>query len=245
MALPTMPFTRLCDENCCSAHNDHTRDHLPVVLMRATHNGSGSIPPNHGPDSDGNIWPRYRGRREIEGWEVDCHGEMQSYRPTQFSSFTTWMGLSSRIRAWKTKGVRNIRVHVILTHLLPSHSEVYTVTALRKHFKLKQQPYFKEEYLIRGPISSDAIVSSYSGDGEDVLLPIPLFGFRCAFPPIDLKECLVTLPAGFLLGASETNMELVTRRLARECGSDIPRRVILDAFTRGHFFTVADLWRIT
>jgi hypothetical protein len=151
------------------------------------------------------------------------------------------MGLSSRIRTWKTEGVRNIRVHLILTHMLPSHSEVYTVTALRKHFKLKQQPYFKEEYLIRGPISSDAIVSSYSGDGEDVLSPIPLFGFRYNFTSIDSKECLVILPAGFVLDASETNMELVARRLTRECVSDMSRRIILDAFTRGRYFTVADL----
>jgi hypothetical protein len=103
------------------------RDDRPIQVvneMRATHNGSGSIPPNHGPDSDGNIWPRYRGRREIEGWEVDCHGEMQSYRPTQFSSFTTWMGLSSRIRYRATDEIFFLKVRLLLEFkMLPKGSD--------------------------------------------------------------------------------------------------------------------------
>lgn len=71
------------DENCCSAHKDHARDHLPVILVRATHNGNAncSTPPNYGTDSDGSIWPRYRGCREIGSWEVDCHGKTQILSP--------------------------------------------------------------------------------------------------------------------------------------------------------------------
>lgn len=55
----------------------------------------------------------------------------------------------------------------------------------------------------------------------------------------DLSICNV-----LSLDTPETNMELVTQRLARECCSNIPRRVILDAFTRGQFCTVDDLWRV-
>jgi hypothetical protein len=243
MTLPTNPFTRLCNDDCVSAHKDHTRDHLPIVLMRATHKGNadGSIPPNNGLDLNGDIWPRYRGDRGITRWEIESHGKMKSPHPTQFSSFTTWRGLSSRIHKWKQKSVQNIRVHIIFTHRLPSNTEVYAATALRKHFSLKPRPYFNEEFLIRGPVFSSAIVSSLPGDGEDVLLAIPLFGFRYAFPPINCNESLVKLPSGFLPGVSKTDMRLVTRGLSQEVGNDIHRRAILDAFTRGRFFTVANL----
>lgn len=243
MTLPTNPFTRLCNDDCVSAHKDHTRGHLPAVLMRATHEGNanGSIPPNNGPDLNGDIWPRYRGQRMITLWEVESHGEMKSSHPTQFSSFTTWRGLAYRIHNWKEKKVQNIRVHIIFTHLLSPITKVYAVTALRKHFRLEQRPYFDEEFLICGPVLSGAIVCSLSGDGEDVLWAIPLFGFRYAFPPINSDESLVMLPSGFLPGVSETNIRSVTRRLSEEVQNDIHRRVVLDAFTRGLFFTVANL----
>lgn len=94
---------------------------------------------------------------------------MQSHGPTQFSSFTTWRSLSSRIDFWKRKGVQGIRVHVVLTPLLLPNTEVYAATGLRRRFSLKLQPYFEEEYPVRGPIYSDAIVSSLCGDGQDVL----------------------------------------------------------------------------
>ncbi|KAJ5724344.1 hypothetical protein N7488_002379 [Penicillium malachiteum] len=247
MALSVMFSTRLCNQNCCSAHTDHTRDHLPLVLMRGTHKGNknGSIPPNHGPNSNGDIWPRYQGHRPIERWEVAEHGDMRSHCPTQFSSFTTWRGLSSRIDYWKNNGVQGIRVHLVLTLLLPSNTEIYTATGLRNRFSLELQPYFEEEYLVRGPLSSDAIVSSLYGDGQDVLLAIPLFGFRYPFPPIDSDEYLVGLPAGFFPGDGEKDMKLVTQRLAREGDQDHRRRILLDAFTRGKFFAVADLKKNT
>ena len=89
-----------CNDTCDSAHRDHIRGHLPAVLMRATHGGNanGSIPANHGPDSNGDIWPRYRGQRPIERWEVKSHGEIKSSCSTQFSSFTPWRGLAYWIR---------------------------------------------------------------------------------------------------------------------------------------------------
>ncbi|CAG7957267.1 unnamed protein product [Penicillium nalgiovense] len=73
---------------------DRTRDHLLVVLMGATHNGNatGSVSPSHGPYLNGDSWPRYHSLRETESWEVESHGKMQPHHPTQFSSFTTWMG---------------------------------------------------------------------------------------------------------------------------------------------------------
>jgi hypothetical protein len=76
-----------------------------------------------------------------------------------------------------------------------------------------------------------------SGDGEDVLLAIPLFGFRYASPPINSDESLVMLPSDFFPGVSETNIRLVTRRLSQEVKNNIHRRAILDAFTRGLFFS--------
>lgn len=242
MTLSINPFTRLCDD-CISAHQDHTRGHLPAVLMRATHEGNanGSIPPNNGPDLKGDIWPRYRGQRDITRWEVESHGEMKSSYPTQFSSFTTWDGLAYRIDNWKKKNVRKIRVHIIFTHLLSPITKVYAATALRKHFRLEHRPYFDKEFLICGPVLSGAIVCSLSGDGKDGLFEIPLFGFRYISPPITSDKCVVMLPLGFFPGVSETNLRSVTRSLSEEVRNDIQRRVVLDAFTRGHFFTVANL----
>lgn len=217
------------------------------MLFRGTHNGNanGSIPPNHAPDLNGDIWPRnrYRDHSPITRLEVEEHGNMKSHFPTPFSSFTTWRGLSSRIDNWKKNGVQDIRVHIVLTPWLPPNTEVYTATGLRKSFSLRLQPCFEEEYLVRGPIYSDAIVSSWCGDGQDVLLAIPLFGFRYAFPPIDSNESLVILPAGFF--PDEENTKVVSQRLAREGDKDRRCRILLDAFTRGGFFTVADLQRAT
>jgi hypothetical protein len=119
------------------------------------------------------LWPRYRSRRDITWGEVRFHLDKKARYETQFSSVVTWSLLSSQIDTGKKQGVRNLRVHVIFSPFLSRDTEVYKVTGLVKRYSLDQESYYEEEYLIRGPIRSTAIVSSFLGEGRDILIDIP------------------------------------------------------------------------
>jgi hypothetical protein len=129
---------------------------------------------------------------------------------------------------------------------------VYKVTGLVKCYSLDQRSYYEEEYLIRGPIHSAAIVSSFVGEGRDILIDIPLFGYRCPFSFIHRDSVLVALPAGFFASGDNLNVpeyEIVDRvrnmagRLQVAGTNDTRCRVLLDMLSRGSLFTVAD-WQI-
>ncbi|PYI33327.1 hypothetical protein BP00DRAFT_414056 [Aspergillus indologenus CBS 114.80] len=188
--------TRLCDDACALSHTHQDRQHLPLCLLRVTHDGTadGVIAPTPGPDANGTIWPRYRGQREITQRELACHLDRSSRSETQFSSCTTWVQLSSRIETWKKSGVDNLSVHVIFTPLLPQATEIYKATGLIHRYNLRnlrQHPYYEEEYLVRGPIYPSAIILKFSGEGEKILLELPLFGFQYPRPTV-----LVPMPEG-------------------------------------------------
>lgn len=241
---------RLCDHTCALSHTHQYRQHLPLALLRVTHDGSadGRIAPTPRPDANNTIWPRYRGQRIITRDEVACHMNLSSGLETQFSSCTTWFHLSSRIDNWKAKGVRNLRVHVIFTPSLPQTTEIYKATGLVHRFNLRQQPYYEEEYLVRGLVHSTAIIVSFSGEGEDILLDLPLFGYR-PFSFIHRPTVLVKVPTG-LFGC---NNQIPDRNVLRNASIGSDRflamgnenflfRVLFDTFTRGRFFTFADYW---
>lgn len=134
---------------------------------------------------------------------------------------------------------------------------MYKVTGLVKYYSLDQRSYYEEEYLIRGPIHSAAIVSSFLGEGRDILIDIPLFGYRYPFSFIHRDSVLVALPTGFFPAgffASGDNLnvpeyEIVNRircmasRLQVAGTNDTRCRVLLDMLSRGSLFTVAD-WQI-
>ncbi|OJJ52032.1 hypothetical protein ASPSYDRAFT_52532 [Aspergillus sydowii CBS 593.65] len=242
---------RLCSHTCALPHTYQYRQHLPLALLRVTHDGSadGRIAPTPRPDADNTIWPRYRGQRIIPPGEVACHMNRKSRFETQFSSCTTWFHLSSRIEGWKAKGVRNLRVHVIFTPFVRQATEIYKVTGLVHRFNLQQQPYFEEEYLVRGPVHSSAIILSFSGEGENILLNLPLFGFQRPFSFIRHPTVLVAVPAGLFGSNGQTpgreairNADISSDRFRAMGNNNFWFRVLLDTFTRGKFFTVAD-WK--
>lgn len=114
-------------------------------------------------------------------------------------------------------------------------------------------PWNEEEYLLRGPVDGAAILLSLSGEGEDILSGIPLFGFRYKEPILNccqFQHTLVTLPIGFFYdensaqpSSAEQQAEYIrncTENL-RSRGNENPGcRILLDALTRGKFFTVRD-----
>lgn len=240
---------RLCNDTCALPHIYQDRQHLPLALLRVTHDGSvdGHITPTPRPDSYNTIWPRYCGQRTIKPGEVACHINRKSRFETQFLSCTTWFHLFSRIESWKAKGVRNLRVHVIFTPYLPQETEIYKATGLVHRFNLKRQPYYEEEYLVRGPVHPRDIILSFSGEGENILLDLPLFGFQYPFSFIRRPTVLVAMPSG-LFGSND---QVPDREVMRNAGissdrflamenDDFGFRVLLDTFSRGRYFTVAD-----
>lgn len=254
MVAPLDSTVRLCSRDCYSPHTGQDRQHLPLCLIRATHSGTadGSVPPTPDLSTDMAIWPRYRSRRAITPFEVCSHLDKKARYETQFSSVATWSLLSSRIDTWKKQGVRNLRVHVIFSPLLSPETEVYKVTGLVKCYSLDQRSYYEEEYLIRGPIHSAAIILSFVGEGRDILIDIPLFGYRYPFSFIHRDSVLVALPAGFFASGDNLNVpeyEIVNRvrnmagRLQVAGTNDTRCRVLLDMLSRGSLFTVAD-WQI-
>lgn len=245
---------RLCNHSCVSPHMYHDRQHLPLALLRVTHDGSadGQIAPTPRPDANNTIWPRYRGQRTITRHEVASHMDLSSRLETQFSSCTTWYHLSSRIERWKASGVRNLRVHVIFTPHLPQVTKIYKATGLVHRFNLEQQPYYEEEYLVCGSVHPKAIILSFSGEGESILLDLPLFGFQYPFSFIRHPTVLVEVPAG-LFGSKD---QIPDREVIRNAGISSDRflamgnnnfefKILLDTFTRGKFFTVADWEAVT
>ncbi|KAJ9242795.1 hypothetical protein DTO271D3_604 [Paecilomyces variotii] len=244
---------RLCPGTCASSHLYDERLHLPLILVRATHEGSPNhIPPTSQLDPDGSMWPRHRIIRPFDGYEVDCHLDKYSQIPTQFLSFTTWYHLRSRIETWKKAGVQNIRVHFVLTTALPDTTEIYRATGLIENFQLQRQPWNEEEYLLRGSVGRDAIIFSLSGDGEDILAGIPLFGFRYKEPILNcfqFRYALELLPTAFFHGGNDTHVsEDELRERVREFPDTLEPlgnenalcRLFFDALTRGKFFTVKD-----
>ncbi|KAL4755615.1 uncharacterized protein BDW70DRAFT_154781 [Aspergillus foveolatus] len=200
---------------------------LTLCLIRATHSGTadGSVPPTPDISIDMTIWPRYRSRRDITRFEVCSHLDKKAPYKTQFSSVATWS----------------------LLPLLSPETEVYKVTGLVKRYSLDQRSYYEEEYLIRGPIHSAAIVSSFLGEGRDILIDIPLFGYRYPFSFIHRDSVLVALPAGFFGCGDNLNVpeyEIVDRvrsmagRLQVAGTNDTRCRVLLDMLSRGSLFTV-------
>lgn len=123
---------------------------------------------------------------------------------------------------------------------------MYKVTGLVKHYSLDQRSYYEEEYLIRGPIHSAAIVSSFPGEGRDILVDIPLFGYRYPFSFIHRDSVLVALPARFFASGDNPNAPeygIVDRVRSMAGTNDTMCRVLLDMLSRGSLFTVAD-WQI-
>ncbi|KAL2811552.1 hypothetical protein BDW59DRAFT_155512 [Aspergillus cavernicola] len=241
---------RLCNRTCSSPHTNQSRQHLPLALMRMTHDGSadGRTAPTPRPDANNTIWPRFRGQRPITEYEVTCQMDLSSRFETQFSSCTTWSHLSSLLEIWKTKKrVRNLRVHIIFTPYLPPATKVYKASGLVHRFELEQEDYLVEEYLVCGPIPSSAIILSFSGEGERILLDIPLFGFQYLFPFIRRPTILVAVPTG-LFGSNDQipdpevirNAGISSDRLQVAGNRDFGLRVLLDTFTRGKYFTVKD-----
>ncbi|RAH74029.1 uncharacterized protein BO66DRAFT_178880 [Aspergillus aculeatinus CBS 121060] len=242
--------TRLCGDACAISHTDQDRQHLPLCLFRVTHDGTddGKVGPTPRPDANGTMWPRYCGQRNITSGEIARHLKKSSRFATQFSSCTTWAQLSSRIKTWKKSGVSNLCVHVIFTPLLPQATEIYKATGLIRLFNLKQRPWNEEEYLVRGPIDSSAIILSFSGEGEEILLELPLFEFQYPFSVVQRSKVLVPMPEGIFCNHHPTPQDRVRIRTAGiSCDyflakgkKDGKSRVLLDTFTRGRFFTVAD-----
>ncbi|KAL3429680.1 hypothetical protein BDV09DRAFT_189894 [Aspergillus tetrazonus] len=231
MVAPLDSTVRLCSRDCYSPHTGQDRQHLPLCLIRATHSGTadGSVPPTPDISTDMTIWPRYRSRRDITRFEVCSHLDKKARYETQFHT-------------WKKQGVRNLRVHVILSPLLSPETEVYKVTGLVKRYSLDQRSYYEEEYLIRGPIHSAAIVSSFLGEGRDILIDIPSFGYRYPFSFIHRDSVLVGLPAGFF--ACGDNLNVPEYEIVDLAGTNDARcRVLLNMLSRGSLFTVTD-WQI-
>jgi hypothetical protein len=234
---------RLCPRTCESSHLGDGRRHLPSVLVRATHDGSpnGWFRPTSQLDEDGSMWPRNRHRPPNFCDEVTSHLDKDSDMPTHLLSFTTWYYLRWRIDKWREAGVKNIRVHFIVTLALPATTEIYRATGLVEHFGLDRKPYYEEEYLIRGPVDRTAIIHSFPDNGEDTLTEIPLFGYHDPIFPFNSDKDVPLLPRRFFGDAALDERIDDYFETLKALGNANPLcRLVLDALTRGRFFTVKD-----
>ncbi len=65
-----------------------------------------------------------------------------------------------------------------------------------------------------GPVHPRAIILSFSGEGENILLDLPLFGFQYAFSFIRRPTVLVAMPSG-LFGSND---QIPDREVIRNAG---------------------------
>lgn len=155
---------RRAEEDFLSCHQGPERKFLPEVLARVTHDGnSGKIPPTTGVSANGDMHPRrlHDPSRPPRPQHVLNHLNMYKRTRTPFLSFGTWSCVSSRIARWEELGVRNMKLHVILTSRLPDATMVLRSTDWAdKHSYAGAKPYHRGEYLIRGKIPASSFLLS-------------------------------------------------------------------------------------
>lgn len=118
--------------------------------------------------------------------------------PTTFLSFGTWRCLSSRIARWEALGVRNMKLHLIATSILPITTKVFKSADWAAQYSPQgAKPYLDGEYLVQGPVPA----SSFFRSGlpvQDIPLCPGLF-LRSGIPVQHIPLC----PGALVMGCMQ------------------------------------------